>query len=69
MSKRPKFTQIDPLKVKVPSRNINKWEKENDITPRWETPEKIRIKSVSSAEALRDMEQLHYAAGIAPFVS
>ncbi|MRR20997.1 hypothetical protein EG827_12525, partial [bacterium] len=63
MSKRPKFNEIDPLKVAAPSRNINKWEKEHNIKPAWETPERIKLKSVYSREDLRDMEHLHYAAG------
>lgn len=68
MSKRPKFNEIDPLKAGAPSRNINKWEKENNIKPVWETPERIRLKSVYSREDLRDMEHLHYAAGLPPYL-
>jgi methylmalonyl-CoA mutase len=68
MSKRPKFNEIDPLKVAAPSRNMNKWEKEHDIKPSWETPERIRLKSVYSREDLRDMEHLHYAAGLPPYL-
>ncbi|MCU0459763.1 MAG: methylmalonyl-CoA mutase [Bacteroidales bacterium] len=68
MSKRPKFTDIDPLKVAVPSRNIQKWERENNIKPAWETPERIRLKSVYSHEDLKGMEHLNYAAGLPPFL-
>lgn len=68
MSKRPKFNEIDPLKVAAPSRNMNKWEKEHDIKPSWETPERIHLKSVYSREDLRDMEHLHYAAGLPPYL-
>ena len=68
MSKRPKFNEIDPLKAAAPSRNINKWEKEHNITPSWETPERIRLKSIYSREDLREMEHLHYAAGLPPFL-
>ena len=68
MSKRPKFNEIDPLKVKVPSVNINNWEKEHGIKPAWETPERIRLKSVYSREDLQEMEHLNYAAGIPPFL-
>ena len=68
MSKRPKFNEIDPLKVAAPPRNMNKWEKEHDIKPSWETPERIRLKSVYSREDLRDMEHLHYAAGLPPYL-
>lgn len=68
MSKRPKFTDIDPLKVTVPSRDKQKWEKENGISPKWETPERIHLKSVYSREDLKGMEHLQYAAGIPPFL-
>jgi methylmalonyl-CoA mutase len=68
MSKRPKFNEIDPLKAAAPSRNINKWEKDHNIKPAWETPERIRLKSVYSREDLRDMEHLHYAAGLPPYL-
>jgi methylmalonyl-CoA mutase len=68
MSKRPKFNEIDPLKAGAPSRNINKWEKENNIKPVWETPERIRLKSVYSREDLKEMEHLHYAAGLPPYL-
>ncbi|GAB6278052.1 MAG: methylmalonyl-CoA mutase [Lentimicrobium sp.] len=36
--------------------------------PTWETPEHIRVKSVYTAEDLANMEHLHYAAGIPPFL-
>jgi len=68
MSKRPEFNETDPLKVAVPSRNINKWEKEHNIKPVWETPERIRLKSVYSREDLREMEHLNYAAGLPPYL-
>ena len=34
----------------------------------WETPEQIKVKPVYSAEDLKDMEHLDYAAGIPPFL-
>ena len=68
MSKRPKFNDIDVLKVTVPSRDKQKWEKENGISPQWETPERILLKSVYSREDLKGMEHLHYAAGIPPYL-
>lgn len=36
--------------------------------PTWETTENIRVKSVYTAEDLANMEHLHYAAGIPPFL-
>ena len=68
MSKRPIFTQNDPDRVTVPSRNIQKWERDNDIIPDWETPERIRLKSVYSKDDMQNMEHLGYAAGLPPFL-
>jgi len=68
MSKRPKFNEIDPLKVTAPSRNTDTWEKENNIRPDWETPERIHLKSVYSREDLKEMEHLQYAAGLPPYL-
>lgn len=68
MSKRPKFTDTDPMKVAVPSRNIQNWEREKNVKPLWETPERIRLKSVYSHEDLKGMEHLNYAAGLPPYL-
>ncbi|MGI6304288.1 MAG: methylmalonyl-CoA mutase [Bacteroidales bacterium] len=68
MSKRPKFNDIDVLKVTVPSRDKHKWEQDNGIRPQWETPERILLKSVYSREDLKGMEHLQYAAGIPPYL-
>ncbi len=68
MSKRPEFKDIDPLKVAVPSRDIHRWEKENNIKPLWETPERIRLKSVYTHEDLKGIEHLNYAAGLPPYL-
>ncbi len=68
MSKRPEFTQNDPDRVTAPSRNIQKWERDNGIVPLWETPEHIPLKGVYSNDDMRDMEHLGYAAGIPPFL-
>lgn len=68
MSKRPKFTDTDPMKVAVPSRNIQNWEREKNVKPLWEAPERIRLKSVYSHEDLKGMEHLNYAAGLPPYL-
>ncbi len=65
---RPKFNDTDPFRAKAPSRNIQKWERENGIVPSWETPERINLKSVYSPDDLRGMEHLDYAAGIPPYL-
>ncbi len=68
MSKRPKFTDTEPFRAKAPSRNIQKWERENGIIAFWETPERIHLKSVYSRDDLRGMEHLDYAAGLPPYL-
>ena len=68
MSKRPKYSQHDLDRVTSPSRNIQKWEKENGIFPVWETPERIPVKSVYTQEDLHGMEHLGYAAGLPPYL-
>lgn len=65
---RPKFNDTDPFRAKAPSRNIQKWERENGIVPVWETPERINLKSVYSPDDLRGMEHLDYAAGLPPYL-
>ena len=65
---RPKFNDTDPFGAKAPSRNIQKWERENGIVPVWETPERINLKSVYSPDDLRGMEHLDYAAGLPPYL-
>ena len=65
---RPKFNDTDPFGAKAPSRNIQKWERENGIVPVWETPERINLKSVYSRDDLRGMEHLDYAAGLPPYL-
>ncbi len=56
------------MKVAVPSRNIQNWEREKNVKPLWETPERIRLKSVYSHEDLKGMEHLNYAAGLPPYL-
>jgi methylmalonyl-CoA mutase len=68
MSKRPKFTQCDPERVTVPSRNIQKWERDNGVVPLWETPERIHLKSVYTPGDMKGLEHLGYAAGLPPFL-
>lgn len=68
MNKRPKFTEHDPARVTSPSGNVHKWEKDNSITPLWETPERIRLKSVYTHEDILGLEHLGYAAGLPPYL-
>lgn len=44
------------------------WEKEKGIEASWNTPEQIKVKNAYTKEDLENMEHLHYAAGLAPFL-
>ena len=65
---RPKYNIKDIESVSVPSHDTVKWEKQHNITAGWETPERIPVKSVYTADDLKGMEHLNYAAGIPPFL-
>ena len=58
---RPDFSQIDFRDLKTPS-------KKEQGPELWETPEHISIKPEYSKEDLANMEHLHYAAGLPPFL-
>jgi len=65
---RPCFNQID---YKVHSkRHVSyvEWEKELGIKPGWLTPEQIPLKDIYGESDLENLEHLHYAAGIPPFL-
>jgi methylmalonyl-CoA mutase len=68
MSKRPDFTNIDPLEAAAPPENKNNPEKESRPGPLWETPERIHLRSVYTKKDLEGMEHLHYAAGLPPYL-
>ena len=68
MTKRPKYSQHDIDRVTPPSKNIQKWERENGIATQWETPEHINVKSVYTRDDLHGMEHLGYAAGLPPYL-
>ncbi len=44
------------------------WEKENQITKSWKTPEQIPVKPVYTEADLENLEHLNYAAGTPPFL-
>jgi methylmalonyl-CoA mutase len=44
------------------------WEKENQISKSWKTPEQIPVKPVYTEADLEGMEHLNYAAGLPPFL-
>lgn len=44
------------------------WQKENNISFNWKTPEHIEVKPVYTKEDLEDMEHLDFTAGLPPFL-
>ena len=64
---KPNFKDIDIFAGFHPQ-NGKEWQKENNITANWNTPEQILVKPVYTKEDLEGMEHLNYAAGIAPFL-
>lgn len=44
------------------------WQKDNNVTPDWRTPEHIMVKPVYTKEDLEGMEHLDYTAGLPPFL-
>ncbi len=64
---RPDFQNTDFRKA-VSAIDIREWEKANQITKGWITPEQIPVKPVYTAEDLKNMEHLQYAAGLPPFL-
>ncbi len=65
---KPNFKIIDILRTPESSVTPVEWENHHHIAPDWTTPEHIELQSVYTEEALKDMEHLHYAAGLPPFL-
>jgi methylmalonyl-CoA mutase len=65
---RPEFKYSDLKNLPVTGKDLNEWERINDLKKNWVTPERIPIKSVYTREDLAGMEHLNYAAGLAPFL-
>src|SRR5665648_1117953 len=64
---RPNFKDIN-IKTVAPQPNTAEWNAANKIEKNWITPEQIPVKPVYTKEDLEGMEQLHYAAGLAPYL-
>lgn len=64
---RKDFKNID-IFAGIEKKNGLDWQKENNVSPVWKTPEHIEVKSVYTKEDLEGMEHLDYAAGIPPFL-
>ena len=65
---RPKFIYSDLKTLPFTDKDINEWNRDNNVQKGWITPEKIPIKSVYTKQDLDWMEHLHYAAGLPPFL-
>jgi len=65
---RPKFIYSDLKTLPFTDKDINEWNRDNNVQKGWITPEKIPIKSVYTKQDLDGMEHLHYAAGLPPFL-
>jgi methylmalonyl-CoA mutase len=65
---KPNFSQIDIKKTGKQISDIPAWEHKNHIESDWATPEKINVKPVYTAEDIKEMEHLQYAAGLPPFL-
>ncbi len=65
---KPNFHNINIKSKAKKETDLRQWEKDNNIKADWIPAEKIPIKSLYTKEDLKEMEHLHYAAGIPPFL-
>jgi methylmalonyl-CoA mutase len=68
MKMKPNFNNIPLDLPKSAYSSAKDWEKEKGTESNWKTPEQIDVKTAYTKEDLEDMEHLHYAAGLAPFL-
>ena len=64
---RKDFNSID-IYAGIAAKNGQQWQKDNNISANWRTPEQIDIQPVYTQEDLDGMEHLEFAAGIPPFL-
>jgi len=64
---RPDFKKVDITKT-TGHGSFAEWEKEAGINKSWKTPELIPLKPVFGDSDMNEMEHLHYAAGLPPFL-
>jgi methylmalonyl-CoA mutase len=64
---KPDFKNIN-IKANSAKVDTSDWTAKNNIKKDWLTPEQIPVKPVYTKEDLEGMEQLNYAAGVAPFL-
>lgn len=65
---RPSFKNIDYKHDQNPLVSYAEWEKNQGIKPHWQTAEQIPLKQVYGESDLQNLEHLHYAAGLPPFL-
>lgn len=65
---KPNFKNIQIKSNPASAQSTKEWEKQHKIEKYWDTPEKISVKPVYSADDLIGMEHLNYAAGLPPFL-
>ncbi|NPD47228.1 MULTISPECIES: methylmalonyl-CoA mutase [unclassified Lentimicrobium] len=65
---KPNFKNIQIKSNPASTQTTEEWEKQHKIENYWDTPEKISVKPVYSADDLKGMEHLNYAAGLPPFL-
>lgn len=65
---KPNFKNINIKNIPSSSLNPQEWEQKHGIEKNWETPEHIQVKQVYQKADLDQLEHLHYAAGIPPFL-
>src|SRR5690554_1627163 len=64
---KPDFKSIDIKKLKSQP-SVEEWEKKNSIPNKWETPEKITIKSAYTKNDIKDAEHVNFTSGFPPYL-
>ncbi|MDA3883390.1 MAG: methylmalonyl-CoA mutase [Bacteroidales bacterium] len=64
---KPDFKSIDIKKSKSQP-SVEDWEKKNIIPNKWETPEKITIKSAYTKNDIKDAEHVNFTSGFPPYL-
>lgn len=65
---KPNFKNINIDSNPIQGVSNEEWESNNNINADWKTPEQIDLKPVYTADALKGMDHLKYAAGLAPYL-
>ncbi|MCP4139545.1 MAG: methylmalonyl-CoA mutase [Chloroflexi bacterium] len=65
---KPNFKNINIKSFSKPKLSQADWERENQVSKSWNTPEQIPVKPVYTEADLKNLEHLNYAAGNPPFL-